>query len=310
MMRILKLIFGLLLALPVAAACAPKATEITGPTLPNPPTFTWPATKSASDSERTLTVEGLERTYLLHVPPGTSTSSPIPLILVFHGHRMNAEYLLAMTGFNEIADAGKFLVVYPNGTGLTEALSFNAGLCCGSAVKNNIDEAEFVRRIIADLEGTYTIDPKRIYVTGFSNGALLAYRLACEMSDTFAAIAPVAGNLTFGPCQPRQKVSVIHIQGLSDTSAPYDDEDLEPDSSPEILSVRGSIAFWASFDGCSDLPVMDQEGIVTRTVYDSCAGGTSVELISLKGIGHTWPPDSIFPASQTIWDFFSAHPKE
>lgn len=311
MKRIRKQIFGLILVSLGLCGCAPAATQIAGPTLPNPATFTFPAipTKPTGDSERTLIVEGFERTYLLHVPPGVGVHSPVPLVLVFHGHRMNAEYLLAMSRFNEIADVEQFLVVYPNGTGLTEALSFNAGLCCGSAEKNNVNEAEFVRRILSDLEETFTIDPTRVYASGFSNGALLVYRLACEMSETFAAIAPVAGNLVFGPCRPREKVSVIHFQGLSDTSAPYSDDDLEPDSRPEILSVEGSIALWASIDGCSDFPATDQEGIVTHTVYSSCADGTSVELFSIKGIGHTWPPDSIFPASQTIWDFFAAHPK-
>jgi polyhydroxybutyrate depolymerase len=303
--------FGLLLASLAASGCARAAAQPAGPTLPNPPTFTYPAvpTRPVGDSERMLVVAGLERTYLLHVPPGVNPRSPVPLVLVFHGHRMDAEYLLAMSRFNDVADAAGFLVAYPNGTGPSEALSFNAGLCCGSAAENNVDEAAFARRILADLEGTLAVDPARIYITGFSNGAILAYRLACEMSDTFAAFAPVDGNLMFGPCQPRQKVSLIHIQGLSDSSAPYSDEDLDPDTDPNILSVEGSVAFWASVDGCSGFPAVEQEGIVTRTVYSSCARGIAVELISLKGIGHTWPPDSVFPASRTIWDFFAAHPK-
>lgn len=291
--------------------CAPAAPQASGPTLPNPPTFTWPnlPTKPPADSLRTLLVDGLERSFLLHVPPGLNAGSPAPLVLVFHGHRMNGDYMLAMTGFNSLADARQFIVAYPNGTGLTEALSFNAGLCCGSAVKNNIDEAAFVRGILSDLEGIYAIDPARVYVTGFSNGAMLAYRLACELSDTIAAIAPVAGNLGYGLCRPRGKVSILHIQGLSDDSLPYADDDLEPDINPDIRSVQGSVALWASFDGCAGSPSDNQRGIATRRVYSACAGGTAVELYSLYGVGHIWPPESLWPASQTIWDFFAAHPK-
>jgi len=291
--------------------CAPAAPPTSSPTLPNPPTFTWPSlpTKSPADSVRTVAVDGLERNYQLHIPTGLSAVSPAPLVLVFHGHRMNGEYMLAMTGFNALADANQFIVAYPNGTGSTEALSFNSGLCCGSAEKNNIDEAAFVRGILSDLNAIAAIDPARVYVTGFSNGAMLAYRLACELSDTIAAIAPVAGNLGFDPCRPRSPVSVIHFHGLSDTSIPYADDDREPDLNPAIRSAKGSVALWASFDGCTEFPYEKQDGIATRMVYASCAGGTAVELYSLYGIGHVWPTESLWPASQTIWEFFAAHPK-
>ena len=312
MNRVAARVFILLFLTLAAAGClsAPAVGQTAAPTLPNPPTFTYPPPPPAIDSTRRLILDGFERTYLLHVPSGTSARTPVALVLVFHGHRMSGESLRAASGFNAIADTNKFLVAYPNGTGTAGAMSFNAGLCCGAAVANHVDEAEFVRRILADLGGSFTIDPARVYAAGFSNGAMLAYRLACEMSETFAAAAPVAGNLAFGPCQPRKGLSLIHIQGLSDISIPYSDDDLEPDSNPDILSVERSVAFWASVDGCSNFPALDQEGIVTRTIYSSCAGGTSVMLYSLKGVGHTWPPDAVFPASQTIWDFFSAHPKQ
>jgi polyhydroxybutyrate depolymerase len=288
--------------------CAPHATP-ENPTLPNPPTFTWPATGEAGDSMRATVVGGLERTYLLHVPPGTGAASPLPLVLVFHGHRMNPESMVVTTGFNAVADSERFLVAYPFGTGAAEALSFNGGLCCGSAVHNNVDEAAFVRRILDDLETDFPIDPARIYAAGFSNGAILAYRLGCEMSEVLAAIAPVDGYLMFSPCRPREKVSLLHVQGRSDASAPYDDSDLEPDTDPSILSVTGSVAFWAAFDGCAEFPYEAQSGIVTHLSYSACAGGTAVELYSLKGIGHTWPPESLWPATKIVWDFFAAHPK-
>ncbi len=319
---------GLLGLMAFMIGCSPVAPRTPGPTLPNPPTFTWPGlstrptlthppafslpvlpTRPTADTERTVAVNGLERSYLLHIPPGLSPGAPVPLVLVFHGHRMNADYILAVTGFDTLADAQQFIVAYPNGTGSAELLSFNAGLCCGSAEKNNIDEAAFVRGILSDLEGIAAVDPRRIFVTGFSNGAMLAYRLACELSDTIAAVAPVAGNLVYDPCRPPGKVSVLHIQGLSDASAPYAEDDLEPDWDPAIRSVQVSVALWASLDGCAGFPYDTREGIATHTVYAACAGGTAVELYSLHGIGHVWPPDSLWPASRVIWDFFAAHPK-
>jgi polyhydroxybutyrate depolymerase len=302
---------GLLWVIILLAGCAPAATQIPGPTLPNPPTFTWPVapTKSPGDSLRSLTADGQERSYLLHMSAGLSSSPPAPLVLVFHGHRMSGEDVAAMTGFNTLADAGDFIVAYPNGTGQAGALSFNAGLCCGWAEKNNINEAAFVRAILADLEALYPVDPARIYIAGFSNGAMLAYRLACEMPESIAAIAPVAGNLGFEPCRPGNGVSVIHIQGLSDTSIPYSDEDREPDLNPILRSVKSSVGLWASLDNCSEFPYGKQDGIATHTTYAGCAGGTGVELYSLYGIGHVWPAETLWPASRIIWEFFAKHPK-
>ncbi len=289
------------------AGCRP-APVYTGPTLPLPPTFTYPATREAGESVRTLTVGGLERTYLLRLPPGFRRSA-LPLVLVFHGLQMSAESMMAVTGFNSVADTGGFILAYPNGTGPAGAFSFNSGLCCGAAWKNNVDEAAFVREVIADVSRLTPVDPARIYAAGFSNGAMLAYRLGCELSDTIAAIAPVAGNLAFGPCRPRDRVSVLHIQGASDASTPYDNTEIEPDTHPYYLSVRGSVAFWASADGCSGYPAEELEGAVSHAAYSGCAAGTAVELYTLTGLGHLWPSDGTFPASQTIWDFFAAHPK-
>ncbi|MBN1439101.1 MAG: hypothetical protein JW929_06800 [Anaerolineales bacterium] len=299
----------LLGALAAGCALAPAGPQAAAPTFPNPPTFTFPAAVPPGDSRRTLIVGGFERSYLLHVPAGVHARTPLPLVLVFHGHRMTAAEGLAETGFNDLADRHGFLAAYPEGTGPAGAQSFNAGLCCGSAEANRVDESEFVRLILADLNRSYAVDPARIYAAGFSNGAMLSYRLACEMADTFAAVAPVAGNLVFGPCRPEAGVSLIHIQGLSDASMPYADADLDADSDPAILSVEGGIAFWASVNGCPESPETDREGRVIRRNYPSCAGGTSVVLYSLEGVGHVWPADPVFPASQAIWDFFAAHPK-
>jgi polyhydroxybutyrate depolymerase len=295
------------LGLIFASACAPTATPPRSAQT-YPPTFTYPSTIVSGDSNRTVDIGGIERSYVLHTPPGLFGRSAVPVVFVFHGFGMDGEVQRALSGFNTVADAGRFLAVYPNGSGPAQALSWNAGTCCGSAAAGNIDESAFVRGILADLEKIVPLDAHRIYAAGFSNGAFLAYRLACEMSGTFAAIAPIAGNVTRLPCEPADPVSVIHLHGLSDPSMPYEDADVG-DAWTERWSVLGSIAFWAEFDGCSDPPRIEQTGIATHTAYSGCKDGTAVELYALRGIGHAWPPAEIFPATQTIWDFFAAHPK-
>ncbi len=270
--------------------------------------FTAAATALPGDLERAATVDDIARSYLLHVPSGLTADEPVPLLLVFHGFSGTGDAMAVTTGFNALADAYGFLVVYPNGLGPVGATSWNAGGCCGYAQNNNIDEAAFVRKIISDLQSESTIDPKRIYATGFSNGAFLAYRLGCDMSDVLAAVAPVAGVLLNNPCQPTQPVSVLHIHGLADLSVPFSGS-TTPAAGGVLESVQQSVATWVQLDGCPSTPDIEKTNLTAHTTYSPCKNGTAVELYTLQGIGHTWPPAAILPASQIIWNFFVAHPK-
>ena len=245
----------------------------------------------------------MERSYLLHVPSNLTADQPLPLVLVFHGFTGNGNSILLITGFNDLADTFGFLVAYPNGSGPSNGLSWNAGDCCGYANQNDVDDNAFVRGILSDLGATAIIDSKRIYATGISNGAMLSYRLACEMSDTFAAVAPVAGLLLLNPCNLEQPVSVLHIHGMDDLSIPF------TGAGEWVESVEQSIATWVELDGCPPTPAVEKNGLVTHTSYEPCKRGTAVELLAIQGIGHMWPPVSILPTSQTIWNFFVAHPK-
>jgi polyhydroxybutyrate depolymerase len=286
------------------AGCAPAATTRPSPTVA--PTIE--PMLPLGDTERNLTVDATERSYLLHIPPNVPADQSLPIVLVFHGYSGTGGSMLVTTGFNNLADTFGFLVVYPNGLGPAGAASWNAGGCCGYAKDNHIDEAAFVRGILADLGTLASIDPKRIYATGFSNGAMLSYLLGCEMSDTLAAVAPVAGVLMNNPCSPPQPVSVLHIHGMADLSVPFSGNTTP--AAPGIFeSVQQSIATFVGLDGCPADPAVEQNGLTTHTTYGPCKKGTAVELYALQGIGHTWPPVSILPASQIIWNFFVAHPK-
>lgn len=271
-----------------------------------PTAATAPAIQT-TDHERSLTIDRLERTYLLHIPPDLDRYRPAPVVFVFHGFAESGYYARLTYSFDEFADASGFIVVYPNGTG--SSLSWNAGMCCGYAVINNVDEAAFVRRILTDLGTIARIDPKRLYAAGFDNGAMLSYRLACEMSSTFAAIAPVAGVfIYYGPCQPQQPVAVIHVHGLNDTVVPYAGGGF-PGFGAEYSPVSYGIATWVRLDGCTGSAQVTKEGKVTHTAYASCRAGTAVELFTIEGLGHTWPSLNGTPMTKIIWDFFAGHPK-
>jgi polyhydroxybutyrate depolymerase len=303
-----KMIWLLLLCLPplsALAGCSPASTPI--PTaLP-----TIAATLAAGDSERTVAVDGAQRTYLLHIPPGLPSGKPLPVVMVFHGLFANAEYARQVTGFNDIADAHGFLVAYPNGSGSNpDNLSFNAGPCCGDAAQQNIDDEAFVRKILSDLESIASIDTRRIYATGWDNGAFFTFRLGCEMSETFAAIGTMNGSLPYNPCRPKQPVSVIHLHGLKDISIPYAGGGRVFGTTDGVYPpARDMIGEWAKRDGCSDNAQETQKGLVTRIVFDGCPAGLGVEIDALSGIAHSWPSAFAVPASEMIWNFFAAHPR-
>ncbi len=127
------------------------------------------------------------------------------------------------------------------------------------------------------------------------------YQLACRMSDTFAAVAPVAAQLVESPCQPQQPVAVIHLHGTADTEI-------------DIAYAQRSVATWAQLDGCTSPAQVEQPAPgLEHTAYASCRAGTAVELYTISGGVHDWPPNNVLPAheewSAVIWAFFAAHPK-
>lgn len=311
--------FAIAILVCAALACARQTGGSASPT----PSVGQTAGLPIGDSTRTVHIAGLERSYLVHIPLAIVAGSPLPVVLVFHGGGGNAENAAHMTGFDSLADKSGFLAVYPNGTGrLDDALlTWNAGECCGYAMQNHIDDVGFIRALLQDLRSVVAIDDKRIYATGMSNGALMAYRLACELSDQIAAIGPVSGTLNFPACAPAQPVSVIHFHGTADQHIPY-----EGGNGPESLtdtnfaSVESSIQFWVANDRCGSSPARETFADIVRTTYQDCASGTGVELYTIQAGGHAWPggtsgweggdaPTRTISASQLIWDFFAAHPK-
>jgi polyhydroxybutyrate depolymerase len=166
------------------------------------------------------------------------------------------------------------------------------------------------------------IDPARVYATGISNGGMMSYRLGCEASDTFAAIAPVSATLfTTAPCQPARRVSVLHIHGLADQNVPFDGgvgPNAAQPNPPAYPPVLDGVHRWARLDGCRVRLTPTTQGKVTTTDWAGCRDGTDVELITIADGGHSWPggqrmaaildaPSPALDATSTIIDFFAAH---
>ncbi len=275
-------------------------------------------------TSHTLETENGERSYLLDVPPSYDGSSAVPLIVSLHGGGGNAENQMRVSGFNVLSSQEGFIVAYPNGSGRLDdkILTWNGGGCCGYAVENHVDDVAFVRTMITVIRADYNVDPRRIYATGLSNGAIMAYRLACEAADLFAAIAPVAGTMMDGDCQPVEPVSLIHFHGTNDTRLPYEGG-IGSESVTGVIyqSVSDSLAFWILSNRCPSRAEQVQDGDVVHLSYSPCSQETAVELFKIIGGGHAWPgssgpawpggdtPIQSISATKLMWEFFQAHLK-
>lgn len=273
--------------------------------------------------ERTVTVGGIERSYLLYVPEAVRAATTVPVVLVFHGGLGRPENMPGVTGFDNLAEREGFVVAYPRGTSRAENIeldTWNGGLCCGWSQANNVDDVGFIRTLLDDLSGVVAVDPHRIFAAGLSNGAIFSYRLACEMADRIAAIGPVSGTQNVAECHPSQPVSVIHFHGTADRNVPLEGGYGEGVSGFSFAPVKDSIDFWVKADRCTADANSSQSGPVLHEVHSPCADGTAVELYIIDGGPHGWPggiayapgaedPSNAIDATAVIWAFFKAHPK-
>ena len=280
------------------------------------------------NSAHTLEFGGVRRTYLVHLPPAASAGKPLPVVLAFHGGGVNAESMARFSGLSDKADRSGFIAVYPSGTGrLSRVLTWNAGNCCGYAERRHVDDVGFVRRLLDDLATVATVDPRRVYATGISNGGMFTHRLACELSDRIAAIASVSGPIGIDRCRPTRSVPVMHFHGTADRFAPFAGGRGERSlSSIMFYSVEHTIGSWVTVDGCSPTPTTEAlpdrvaDGThVTRKTYAPCRDGAEVVLYTIHNGGHTWPgrqprfgflgrSTANVDANDTMWEFFLKHP--
>lgn len=308
-MRVFSLFLGTLLL--AAQACGTTSAVPSSPETEN-------ASPPVGNSEHTLMVGPLERSYVLHIPPTYDFSHPTPIVLAFHGITLDAYEMIRISGLNIQSDAAGFIVVYPNAYGRQR--SWNGGHCCGEAARENTDDVGFARALLDELDTYLNIDHNRIYATGFSNGAILTYRLGCEMADQIAAIAPVSATQAqedIQACHPSRPLPVLHFHGMDDEPNPYNGG-VTP-GGVQFISVSDQIAFWVSANGCPTQAKQTTSGSIVHNVYAPCQDGAAVELYTIIGGKHAWPggeavslrmgqPTMEISATPLMWEFFIAHP--
>ncbi len=276
------------------------------------------------DHTHAIVVDERERSFVIHVPQTYDAALPTPVVLAFHGAGMNAEMMIIMSGLNKKSDEAGFVVVYPNGSGIGPFQVWNAG---GFSVDNNDrrpDDVAFVNRVLDEFGTLINVDTKRIYACGMSNGGMMSYRLAAELSDRIAAIAPVAGAIAVKESHPNRAVPVLHFHGTKDELVPFAASQRKS-SWMRMMGVEESIQTWVKLNGCDEDPIEDvlsKEGDelkVTRKSYRGETNQSDVVLIVIEDGGHTWPGrKSLFKflgksamnisANDLMWEFFEKHP--
>lgn len=310
----------------VLVADRARRNEIRGPAvLPATPAAQAASTGplSAGMHRRELVVAGRSRSYLVQIP--SRRADQYAVVLVFHGGGGNAENAVRMSRFDRAAEEHGFIAVFPDGSGRLQDrfLTFNSGNCCGYALEEGVDDVAFTRALIQDLSGVVSVDYHRLYVTGMSNGGMMAYRLACEAADLFAAAAPVAGANNLSLCRPSRPVAVLAVHGTADRSVKFEGGRTDPavrlDTHDRVdRSVAQSIAPFLETAKCQPGATATRIGDAERHVY-ACASGAVEVLVVVDG-GHAWPggergsaigdpPSTTVDATAAIWAFFEAHPR-
>lgn len=237
---------------------------------------------NASDSSlHSISVSGsAKRNYILHVPSTYSSATAVPLMIALHGHSWTAARFRDTTQLDQVADEKNFIIAYPDG----EGNMWNAGNCCSTL---GTDDVTLISGMIDSIISRYNIDKSRVWVLGHSNGAMMAYRAACEISEKVTAIAVGAGTFAAFSCTPTKAVSVIEIHGTADQTLPIEGTIWGP-------SPLASAAKYAGYAGCS----------ATGSSTWTCKNGSQIQVNIENGASHY---------AQTWWaemtNYLFAHPR-
>lgn len=278
--------------------------------------------------------EGRTRSYYVHTPPQYNGRQKLPLVILFHGGGGGAPQALDCYPLQPVADQAGFILVAPNGTGPRpeEAQrSWNVGFGFGYAQQHQVNDVGFVRALILKLEKDYCVDPRSVYLTGLSNGAILCHQAGAAHADLVTGIAPVSGTVAGCssareamqyPPPPTRPLQVILFHGDLDRHFPSKggaQQRHAPGKVRSVASARESALFWVRANHCRSKPRIEElpEQEATRYTWEGGQKGTCVVLYLLHNQGHAWPggkpprpvsdtPSRLLQAHQIMWDFFAS----
>jgi polyhydroxybutyrate depolymerase len=314
---------AILVVAPGLVACGGSRSPAGSP-LEAPDLGTDAGRESLSSGEPlVISVGGQDRIILVHLPAGAE--GPVPLVINLHGSRFTAGQQETFSGMDATADAYGFIVAYPqaaipSGHGFEWHVPGQPLFGGRAAPPDAPDDVKFIAAAVAAITRRASVDPKRVFVTGFSGGARMASQVACDLSETFAAAAAVGGLRFPSPCGARRAVPIVAFHGTADPVNPF-----EGANAPTwTYGVREAAEQWAAHDKCAGPIAESTPGpSVHRTRYTACRDAAGVELYAIDEAGHEWPggppmPDSVttplgpqtnaVDANAVIWRFFADHP--
>jgi polyhydroxybutyrate depolymerase len=288
--------------------------------------------------KKTMVIAGQGlRSYYVFTPSVIQTNAP--LVLSFHGGGGNGEMQAASSQLVETAELNNFIVAFPDGTGALK--TFNGGACCGSAQENNVDDVEFAKKMIDQIQLDIPIDPTKIFSTGFSNGAILSHRLACELADKISGIAAIGGASgqfdfdlnQYYACNPTRPIPILHFHATNDRNYPIDGGFGNGLSATNFYPVQSTVEDWIIRNNLSSEYTTDSPSAHTTCYHFSTAKNSGlpsapVRFCKLDPVdiydsinevvyfgGHSWPggvrslsnksdiPMRELKASQYLWDY-------
>lgn len=268
--------------------------------------------------EEKITVDGLVRNYILNLPPGYYDSSGFSLVIALHGGGGSASQFERTNLLTEKANASGFIVIYPEGTGVIK--TWNAGTCCGSAVTNQINDVKFISQLIDKLLATYKINPKKVYATGHSNGGMMCYRLACELSNKIAAIAANSSTMVAASaCHPARPMPVLHMHSKLDQSVVYTGGIGNGISNVYCPPLDSVLNVFSLQNNCNNpAQVIFSNNLYTFKKWSSCTNNVSIQYYLTNDGGHGWPggqpggpnsdtPSTAINANDLLWNFFQQY---
>jgi polyhydroxybutyrate depolymerase len=254
------------------------------------------------ETNDSVMVGGQQRTYILHVPPNYTGMTPVPLVTDWHPILTDASFERGNSGYSAKADQEGFVVVWPQGIDN----AWNVGPCC--TMSRTVDDVGFARAMIAKIQSQACIDAKRVFAVGYSMGAGMTYKLACDAADIIAAGAPAAFQLmddTEWPCHPSRPITILSFNGQNDPIVPYaGGASNPPNGLPITVHFKGAantFKAWADFDGCTGSPMPSGFGVGCQT-YSQCMAGVEVTLCTNPTGGHDTGDPNV------AWDMLKKHP--
>ncbi|MCB9743659.1 MAG: hypothetical protein H6741_33750 [Alphaproteobacteria bacterium] len=257
---------------------------------------------------------GGARPVTLVMPPAPRADEALPLLLLLGGYSWQSWELDAWMGLSEVVAEQRFLLALPTATLDRRRRPFWAATdtCC-DWYGAGVDDAAYLREVLATLQAEHPVDPRRIAIVGHSNGAFMGFRMACEPDSPLSALVSVAGSSWMDParCQATHPISLLQVHGTEDEIMPWGG-DHEAPPVPEVLER------WAARAGCSpgsltelgdpvELMADERPNETHVSRYQACDPGLDVALWRVDGADHYPAFSPRFVAA--MLDFVRSHPR-